>query len=266
MKSLFLLAVGVLAINARAFAANTETKLNTPLNETSQSSVRQMALEETAIIPTEQKDKPSDASGLSTGMLSLKDPHQSVSLRSWKYFMTLSAESFSPRGNTSNDLGTQFNLSNQGATLMPAFGLGASDNITHGEQMNLGWGLGARVGYASQNATVTLPSGYRIDDSRLSSTELSLNPYLSFNSPQLSWLDVNVGYLYGTLNYTQTSSDDFAKFSRQANFQGANIGADFRVNNTWSILLDYSYKTLTSSNSDINIPESSLEVGTRVIW
>ena len=266
MKSLFLLAVGLLASHTSAFAANSETKLNTPLNEASQSSVRQMALEETAIIPTENKKNSTDASGLSTGMLSLKDPHQEINLRNWKYFLTLSAQSFSPRGSTSNDLGTQFNLNDQNSTVMPAIGLGASGNISQNERMNFGWGFGAKVGYASQNSTVTLPSGYRIDDSRLNTTEISLNPYLSFNTPQVAWLDIRAGYLLGTLNYTETSSDDFAKFSRQANFQGANLGADFHVGRRWSVLLDYSYKTLTRSDAGIDIPESSLEVGTRVIW
>lgn len=265
MKSFFLLAVGLVAVQSPAYATTSETKLNTPLSQTSESSMRQMALEETSVIPTENKDKPSDAAGTSSGMLSLKDPHQSVSLRSWKYFLTLSAQSFSPKGATTNDLGTQFNLDEQNSTVMPALGLGVSGHILRGEQLNLGWGLGGKVGYSSQNAVVTLPNGFRIDDARLNSTEMTLNPYLSFNSPALAWLDVRAGYLLGSINYTETSTNDFAKFSRQASFQGFNAGADFYIGRRWSILLDYSYKTLARS-SDIQLSESSLEVGTRVIW
>lgn len=260
MKTLLLTAAACFAFHSLAFAQEDTTSAKLP----STASVRQMAIEETSVVPSEQKAHPTDVS-VTGGMLTLKDNKPEVHLRSWDYFLGFSAQSYAPAGQATNDYGTQFNLNGTSTTVMPAIAFGFVKPAFENDNITTAWGLGAKVGYASQNAPVTMPNGYLIDDARLNTTDLSLNPFIRLSSPSLSWLEAHVGYLVGTLNYAETSTNDFAKFSRTASYQGYNVGADLRLNRNWSILVDYSYKSLNATK-DIQIQSNNLEVGTRVQW
>lgn len=261
MKTLLLSAAVCMALQSFAQAQEEDT---TSASLSSSASIRQMAIEETAIVPSEVKAHPTDVS-VTGGMLTLKENKPEVHLRSWDYFLSLSAQSFAPAGTATNDYGTRFNLNETSTTVMPALALGIVKHAYESDNLTVAWGVGGKVSYSSQNAPVTMPNGFLIDDARLNTTELGLNPFVRVGSPLISWLEVNAGYILGSLNYAETSTNDFAKFSRTASFQGYNLGADFRLSRRWSILVDYSHKSLNASN-DIDIQNNNVEVGTRVQW
>lgn len=248
------LSVFALTFSANVFAATEESTL----------SIREQATQETSVVEGKNQSKSTDAA---QGILSLNDPRMEVITRTWKYYISLSAQQFSPRGSATNDYNSTVDLDGQSKTIMPALGFGFQTRDMQLNNVRLGFGLGAQFGYASQEVNFTMPNGYRIDDVRLNTTELSAQPFITLGAASWTKMDLVLGGAYGNIGYTQTSSDRYAKFSKQASFWGASVGVDYHVNNNWTLLTKYTQKSLTSKSEDgIDVQANNIELGTKVLW
>lgn len=225
-------------------------------------SLREKALAESKI---EGLAKASATDAQVSGMLTLKDPRPEVVTRPWNYFAALTGQSFQAQGRAQKPGTGEFDLAKNDATLMPGLALGViSRPLVTGA---VAWkvGLQAKAGFASQGTSVTLDSGFKIDDARLNSTLFSAGPSLSLQWQRLSWLSFTLSPQYGSLIYTQTSANEFATFSKQAGFEAMSYGLEFAVNNRWSLFTDWSQRQLKDS-SEIALQKDNFEIGTMVTW
>jgi hypothetical protein len=206
---------------------------------------------------------PTDAA---TGILKLKDPAPDIEKRKWNYFVTLSAQSFQPMGHVGNDLTKgSFDLGQTPATVMPAVELGFDAPILVGD-WRLRWGLAGRAAYISQKTTALFSTGFRETDVHLITTMLSLKPNLSIGFPGLAAWKLNLGFEAGVLNYNQASSNDLAAVNIHAGYFGVSLGPEYAIRKSWSVLLDYSNRQLSSVHQDIALQENSFELGSKLIW
>ncbi len=244
---------------------NTET---TAIDETPKTiampSLRTEALQENLINDSQKKSIRTDAR--IEGMLSLKDPHENVQERGWLYFLQFSLQSFQPAGRAETDFHYTFDLSNNSHTAMPALFFGFENNLFKTDRMTLRWGLGARFGYTSQNAKVVFPSGYSESDARLNTLVLSAAPYVMLSLPSLPSWGFKLGGEFGTLSYTQTSSNDLATFSKQASYRAFVLGLNYSLSKAWGLTFDYSQRKLTDAQQTIAIQRDNFELGSRLIW
>jgi hypothetical protein len=231
---------------------------------TAPSSMRDMAMAE-AQVTGKQQATATDAQ-VASGYLTLKDPRPEIVGRSWKYFASLSLQSFQAEGSASNDSAETFDLGKNDSTVMPTIKLGAM--TTPWATGSLNWQFGARgqASFASQETSGILESGYQVNDARLNSTLLSVGPMLALSWQRLAWLSVTFSPQWGTINYTQSSSNDLAKFSKQAGYESLNYGLDFQIGSKWSVFTEYSNRSLRDGNQQVAIQANNFELGTKVQW
>ena len=232
--------------------------------ETSSLSLKQQAMAENKIDGQAQKTA-SDAQ-VAPGMLSLKDPRPEVMTRTWVYFAGFTAENFQPRGTVATDEVGNFNLGNNGSTFMPGLTVGfLTPEMTTGP---LAWKVGVRGNgaFSSQGVSLTYPNGYHVSDARLNTMLLGVGPTMSLSWTRYNWLAFTFTPQYGSVNYTQTSSNDFARFSKQSSYLGLNFGLDFQVAKKWSVFTEYQNRNMRDSNQDIALQKDNFELGTKVTW
>lgn len=232
--------------------------------QTSSVSLREQATNEMKVESQNQKTA-SDAQ-VSSGMLSLKDPRPEVVTRSWKYFAGFTAENFQPRGKVSTESVGDFNLGNNSSTFMPGLVAGfLTSDIKTGP---IAWKLGLRgnAAFSSQGTSLTFQNGYRVDDARLNSTLLAVGPMATLQWEKLQWLSLTFVPQYGTVNYTQTSSNEFARFSKQTGYSALNFGLDFQFAKQWSIFTEYSQRNMRDEHQEIALEKDNFELGTKVTW
>lgn len=199
------------------------------------------------------------------GMLTLKDPRPEIITRSWKYSAALSVQSFQPEGFASKEGSGTFDLGQNGSTAMPGLELGVLSPAFSTKQVLWKVGLRAKGSLASQETSVTLDSGYEINDARLNTTLFSGGPVLNVSWDRLSWLSLNVSPQIGSLSYTQTSSNDFATFSKTGSFNSMTYGLDFLIGSKWSVFTEWTQRSLKDS-SEIALQKDNFELGTKVTW
>ncbi|WII71297.1 hypothetical protein QJS83_12575 [Bdellovibrio sp. 22V] len=255
MKWSFLLAVTLLS--AVCSAQSSKTKIAAPAP-----TLREQALAENEI-KGEQKAVASDAQV--SGMLTLQDPRPEIITRSWKYFAALSAQSFQAEGVTSKEGAGTFDLGKNSQTVMPALELGVMSPSLQTKALLWKLGVRAKAGFASQGTDVTLDSGFKVDDARLNSTLFSGGLLLSMQWERLAWLSLTVSPQMGSVNYTQTSANDFATFSKQAGFNSIGYGLDIALTNKWSLFTEWTQRDL-KDNKDIALQRDNFELGTKVTW
>lgn len=249
----FIFSVCVLSSFA-AFAQNTGTKL----------SMRDRALTESAVSEKEAKLSATDAQ-ISGTMLKLDDPTPVAEVRNWKYMAALTAQQFQARGVASNDMGQSFVLDNNSQTVMPGLEVGILSPTWAVGQANLTVGAKLKGSYASQSSNAITSSGYVIDDSRLNSTLLSAGPAVSIAWERLSWLSLNLGAQFGDLNYTQTSSNEFARFSQHAGYTAYSYGLGFQISKTWSVTTEWNQRSLNNTQT-VALQNNNFELGTQITW
>lgn len=201
-----------------------------------------------------------------TGMLKLKDPRPEIITRSWQYFAGLTAQNFKAEGKVLTDSSGVFDLSKNGETFMPGLTAGVMGPEWDVKSVLISLGLRGDAQFASQSAAAILPSGFEVDDARLNTTLLSLGPVFSLRHDALRWLSLTFSPQYGTLNYTQTSSNDYAHFSKTAGYMAMNYALDFRVTQKWSFFTEWSQRELRASNQEIALQKDNFELGTKVTW
>lgn len=204
-----------------------------------------------------------------SGMLTLKDPRPEVITRTWKLFAGLKAQNFQPRGSVSTDEVGTFDLGANDSTFMPGLVLGVMSPEMKSEYTGAVWfryGLRGDAAFSSQKTNVTFPSGYTVNDNRLNTTLFAVGPAFSLQASRLSWLAFTFAPQYGTLNYTQTSSNEYARFSKQTAYMALNYGLDFQIGNKWSVFTEYSQRSLRDSHQEIAIQKDNFELGTKVSW
>lgn len=225
-------------------------------------SLKEQALAETKIEGL-QKALASDAQV--SGMLTLKDPRPEVVTRPWMYFASFSAQAFQAEGVATKEGSGVFNLGKNGATVMPSIELGVISHPWKTAALNWKVGLRSKAHLASQNTEVTLPSGYKINDARLNTTLFSGGAVLAASWERFNWLTLNVSPLIGKLSYTQTSSNEFASFSKHADFSSMGVGFDIAISKKWSVFSEWSQRQL-NGNSEIALQKDNFEFGTKVLW
>lgn len=251
MKSL-LLALSIVFIGAHFSYAKTEQ---------SQASLKDKAL-------AEYSDKgaitPTATDAQLEGMLTLKDPYEEIISRSWKYFIGFSAQSFQAEGTASKDANS-YDLSASESSIMPALEVGLLAPKFKTRQVAWTLGLRAEAGFTSQSVDVVLESGYNIDDARLNSTIFSIGPTLLVQWEKFSWLSLVLTPHMGSINYTQTSANEFATFSKHATFDGMSYGLDFAVSKKWSLFTEWTQRNI-KDHQDIALQQDNFELGTKVTW
>jgi hypothetical protein len=224
--------------------------------------IREQALAETKIVATAQT---SATDAQTTGMLVLKDPRPEILTRSWQYFAGLTAQNFQAEGKATNTT-TTFDLSENGSTFMPGLTLGVMGPEWNLKSVLISVGVRGDASFASQSVTAVLPSGYEAADARLNTTLMSAGPALSLRWDGLRWLGLTFTPQFGNLNYTQTSSNDFAHFSKHASYAALNYGLDFRLTRKWSVFTEWSQRSLRDSQQEIALQKDNFEFGTKVSW
>lgn len=210
-----------------------------------------------------QKNRASEVQ-VDSGVLVLKDPRPEVITRSWKYFVAFSAQQFQPEGMVSNELNS-FDLNQNGPTLMPGieFGFLSKDFNTRSVLWN--WGLQFKGSFSSQTSQALYPAGTSISDARLNTTLLSVGPTFAIRWERFHWLTLLFTPEFGTLTYTQTSSSDYGKFSKNSGYRALTSGLDFRVAQKWSVFTKYSQRELSEENQ-LALQKDNFELGTKVTW
>lgn len=245
------LLLSVLLSSAVCAAANSTNK-----------SLKEMALAEAKFEGLE-KNTATDAQV--TGMLNLKDPRPEVITRSWKYFAGFTVQSFNSEGTASKAGSGTFDLNNNDATIMPGVELGVMSPSLQTKGALWKLGLRGKAGFASQEPEVNLASGYEVTDARLNTTLLSAGPVVALAWERLPWLSLTFSPQYGNLSYTQTSSNDFATFSKSSAYESMNYGVDIMLNQRWSVFTEWSQRNL-KDNSEIALQKDNFELGTKVTW
>lgn len=159
-----------------------------------------------------------------------------------------------------------FDLGKNDSTVMPTLKIGAISTPWATGPLN--WQLGARgqASFASQETSGLLGSGYQVDDARLNTTMLSVGPVMALSWERLSWLSFTFSPQWGSINYTQSSSNDLAKFSKAAGYEALHYGLDFQIGSKWSVFTEYSNKQLRGGNEQVAIQANNFELGTKVQW
>lgn len=233
-----------------------------PENRLSSKTLKERALAEAKV---EGLSKKSASDAQVSGMLKLKDPRPEVVTRSWDYFMAFSGQKFQAQGVAQKDgIGT-FDLSKNSPALMPGFEVGVLSHSLQTQMLSWKLGLRAKAAVSSQETQLNLESGYKINDARLNATLLSMGPHIHLQWERLEWISFTFSPQFGSLNYTQTSSNDFAAFSKRANFQSMGYGLDFNFGNKWSIFTEWNRRSL-KENQEIALQNDSFELGTRITW
>jgi hypothetical protein len=260
MKNLTLTAfVSLFAMTAIAAGPK---KTDPSVSTVDMTQLRKLALAETQL---EGKAQDSATTARTEGMLSLKDPRPEVITRSWKYSFGFTLQNFQPEGSVKSDLVGTFDLGNAAQTILPAIELGAlSPLLTTGP---LKWRLGGKgkFAYSSQKNDVILPSGYAPDDTRLNTSMASVGPAFTVQGDRLSWLALTGNYLFGDLNYTQTSSSDMATFSKHAGFTSLGLGLQFQLTKSWALSTEWSERKIRSDET-IALQRNNFELGTNITW
>ncbi len=200
-----------------------------------------------------------------SGMLTLKDPRPEVVTRPWDYFMAFSGQRFQAQGVAQKYGIGSYDLSKNSPTFMPGFEVGVLSHSLPTRMLSWKLGLRAKASIASQETKLNLESGYKIDDARLNTTLLSVGPHIHLQWERINWLSLTFSPQFGSLNYTQTSSNDFAAFSKQAGFQSIGYGLDFNFGNKWSIFTEWNQRSLKETQ-EIALQNDSFELGTRITW
>jgi hypothetical protein len=251
------------ALCTSVFAAPAKKKsnkenFNPPVQEVS---LREQALNENKNSGLNQK-KASEVQ-MESGVLTLKDPRPEVQTRSWNYFVGFTAQQFQPEGKGTNDF-SSFDLGENGSTLMPGIEFGALSKDFGSEDVLWNAGVRLKGSFSSQAATAVLPSGYVIDDARLNTTLLSVGPTVSVRWVRYNWLSFVFTPEFGTMNYTQTSSTDYGKFSKQSGYKSLAYALDFRVSEKWSVFTEYAQREL--NDNQLALQKDNFELGTKVTW
>lgn len=229
--------------------------------------IQKVSLKEQALLEARQQGIPrSHATDAQvSGMLQLKNPRPEIITRTWLYFAGFSAQSFQAQGLTQKEGSGSFDLGRNPSTLMPGAEFGVHSPLKNWQSLAFRFGARAKAQFASQGTSVVLSSGYAIDDARLNTTVLSVGPQLSMQWQEIPRLFINVSPQFGSINYTQTSANDFAKFSRNAGFSATSIGADFALNSKWLLGVEWTQRNLNSSN-EIALQQDNIELGTKILW
>ena len=201
-----------------------------------------------------------------TGMLKLKDPRPEIITRSWQYFAGLTAQNFQAQGVVTTDSAAVFDLSKSGETFMPGLTVGVMGPEWNLKSVLISLGGRADGQFSSQSVSAVLPSGYTVDDARLNTTLLSIGPVLGLRHDNLRWLSLTFSPQFGTLNYTQTSSNDYAHFSKTASYLAMNYALDFRLTQKWSIFTEWSQREIRDSHQELALQKDNFELGTKVTW
>lgn len=225
-------------------------------------SMREQALAESTYVGQDQK-RASDAQ-VESGVLRLQDPMPQALGRSWKYFAAFSAQQFQTEGRASNEF-SSFDLGTNDSTWMPGLQIGFVTAAMPTGAVN--WHLGARAqgSFASQSVNAVMDSGFIIDDARLNSTLLSVGPLVSLNWSRINWLSLTFVPEVGSLTYTQTTSNDFGKFSKSATYQALSWGLEAQVSKGWSLFTEYTQRELKNQDQ-LAIQRDNIELGTKILW
>jgi hypothetical protein len=247
---------------------------NQSLAITSLKNLRNQALVESQI-EGQQKQSATTAQ-VSSGMLVLKDPRPEIITRSWKLFAGLKGQTYSPSGAYTSDLGTNFSLNRAGQAFMPGLLVGAQTKnfdlpnyIKIDPRVKWNLGLRADASIASQSTATTFKSGYSISDCRLNTIIFSVGPSFS-----ITLLQTDKKYLptmtvtpqIGSLDYTQTSSNEFARFNRQFNFESINLEASLNATPSVQIFASYTQRNSLSASNQVTVQKDNFEMGSKVTW
>lgn len=246
MKSLLLVLITVFAFTSQAAP-----------------SLKQQAQAETTV---SGKAQHSATDAQVSGMLTLKDPRPDVITRSWKYFAGLSLQSFQPQGLVELENASTFDLGANDQTVMPGLELGVLSPQFSTKKVLWQFGVRGKASIASQSSEVNFNSGYNVDDARLNTTLLSVGPTFGLAWERVPWLAFTFSPQWGTLNYTQTSANDFAHFSKYAGYESFNYGIELKVGRKWSLFTEWSQRNLKDSSNRIALQKDNLELGTKVTW
>ncbi len=231
-------------------------------SQATSTSLRDAALAETTAKGSAQKS----ATDAQTGMMILKDPKPEIVTRPWQYFAGFTAQQFQPKGTVTTLTAGTFDLSKNEQTFMPGLTFGVMTPEWNLKNVLISGGLRFDASMATQNAAVTVSSGAAVDDARLNTTMASGGPVLNLRYAKLSWLALTFTPQFGNLSYTQTSSNEFAHFSKQASYLAMNYGLDFRLTKKWSVFTEWSQRELRDQNQEIALEKDNFELGTRVSW
>lgn len=209
---------------------------------------------------------------VSSGMLTLKDPRPEVINRKFKYIAGLKAQSYSPKGIISTDMVGNLDLSTADSTIMPGFLIGINSSefeINNLPEISYTIGMRADSEFASQPVKTIFKSGYTITDSRLNTSIIAAGPSLSFQLKNKPWIinpKLSLTAQYGTVTYTQTSANEFARFTRLAGLKAVMIDLDIPLTKNNSVYAGYSMRDLVDSETQLALQKDNLEVGTKVVW
>lgn len=259
----------LLASSLNVFGASTtkKAKRSAATTQATPVSLREKALSESIPEPASKssaKAAVTDAQ-VNSSYLRLEDPRPKIITRNHKYNLGLQLTRWTPQGEAVLPAGTTMNLATTGSTVMPTVSFGFLRELHFTSQYLLNWGGAVAGAYSSQAANFTLPSGYKIEGSRLNTTIVKLLLPLQAKTADLKDLALTLTPQVGALNYTQAGVDSLANFSKQTTFTGLGLEIAYNVDPNVALTLEtISNQELGSQN--IKVQSRQINLGTQVIW
>lgn len=251
-KILFSFSVLILSISAVALAQNT-------------AELREKAKKEAEVDVKKQMQSASDAQV--NGVLILQDPYREEIRRSWKWYLGLEAQKITPSGFAQIPGIATESLDLAGSTTLPAINFGMTKDLTTTGSWSWAWGVDVKGGLSSQSVNLTLPSGYKPQNTRLNTSVLKAGPTVILKNTNIKNIALQLGPQIGTLAYTQTSQDGVANFAETSAILGYQIAIQYDLNQSWQIGLKNEKNQLAKpEEKTIAIQNDSYSVGARVIW
>lgn len=193
-----------------------------------------------------------------SGPIHLEDPRPQVITRKWKYLFEINLIDAIPSGQVRTDAGITYDMNSRGRFLIPELQFGIGNTLS-----TAGWwttSLGA--GFFSQSQSITLPSGFHLEDAGLSMMIVRANVVGGYILNQ-NW-DLCAGLERGQYLINQVSSNDLAQFNRKAQYWGALLGADFKLDSGGRVIGRYVVRNETSDTQ--LLPQGNLEIGMKYLW
>jgi hypothetical protein len=184
--------------------------------------------------------------------------------RTFNWVFGVKVQKFQPTGQLKAPGAFRFNLSRQSPFYLPSLELGTRFKGPENETGIYHWGILAHGGYTAQDSYVFLYNHPPDSSAKLTTllSDIGLNG--DFEQFDSHWgVDAAAGL--GMLGYSQSGISNSNEVSDQSAFRYVSFGAHSKIENNWQVFLLYTNRNLLSE-SRIELPTDSLELGTRFIW
>jgi hypothetical protein len=235
-----------------------------------QSSVRLLAESEVLKPAGQPASKAKHSTGAlsadqSASILRLSDEYQPPKARNFQWTFGFAASQHQTKGNVNIPGVANQNLNEAKKSTMPAVSVGSLYTFKNNTFGTWQVGLEGAFGLTSQNTSVQTVGP--LVDARLNSSFVDAHTLLRWGPAQSSRWHLAAGLGYGRYTVNQTSNESLVRWSKSADYRSTLAAVDFQVSEDWVIEARNRWQSpIGNSNPELLIPNSTLELGAKVIW